>query len=341
MAHLDSFVIPVGVDWADGATVLRVQPNGAGGAPSIVGTPLPTAMVEMYYSGAWADTIQEESGSPEIERAEQCTCRHSLKLPYQTGLAYWTVMGRGTMVTDTAANVWRGLSCNIKRLNEPCKIGTSMDVFCEFSYVMESISFDTPPDGFDVQEMSLDLDIIKHPRYAWALNPYVTDASTYVTVGTTKIYYQEVKEAIIRMIQNYIESPFYPSMNQTNSLIQVNILNALTSGSFQIHWPNPNFVAPANGTAKIDDAVAWDGHSAYPATNCPYFLLTLTPANLALGNSRDPISVALAAAKELISKLWRKEDTPYIAGYKVIWTQKVFSTVYLNCGGYIEDPQFR
>jgi hypothetical protein len=214
-----------------------------------------------------------------------------------------------------------------------------MDVFCEFSYVMESISFDTPPDDFDVQEMSLDLHILKHPRYAWALNPYVTDASTFNIIGATKVYYVEVKEAIIRMIQTYIDSPFFPSMNQVNGLVQTNIINAIENGTFQIHWANPNFQPIANGTSAIPDPVAWDGHSAYPTTNCAYFLLTLTKANLLLSDHRDAITIALAAAKEIISKLWRQEDTPYIAGYKVIWTQKVFSTVYLNCGGYIEDPR--
>jgi hypothetical protein len=335
-----AFVIPVGFNWADGSTVLPVQPNGSAGSPTIIGTPLPTAQVEMYYSGQTSDLIQEESGSPEIERAEQCTCRHELKMPYTTGLQYWSQMGRGTMVTDTGGNIWRILSSNLKRLNEPCKIpGQAVTTWSMFSYVAESISFDSPPDDFDVQEVSLDLNIIKHPRYAWALNPYPTDSSTYTTVGGQKVYYTEIKEAIIRMIQNYIESPFFPTMNQTNSLIQINILNAITNGTFQISVTNPNFVAPNNSATKIPEPVAWDGTSAYPSVNCPYFLLTLTAANLNLAVTSNSITIALAAAKELISKLWRQEDTPYIAGYKVIWVQKVFSTVYLNCGGYIEDPR--
>jgi hypothetical protein len=85
------------------------------------------------------------------------------------------------------------------------------------------------------------------------------------------------------------------------------------------------------------DPVPWDGLNANrPTVNCVFFLI---PATINLANPSDPITIALAAAKELISKLWRREDTPYIAGYKVVWTQKVFSTVYLNPGGYIEDPR--
>ena len=346
-----AFIIPVGINWADGVTTLPVQPNGTtGGTPTIVGTPLPTANVEMYYSGALTDLIQEADGSPEVERAEQCTCRHELKMPYTTGLSYWSVMGRGTMVTDTAGNIWRILSCNIKRLSEPCAIGIApapitYTVWCNFSYVAESISFDSPPDDFDVQEMSLDLNIIKHPRYAWALNPYVTDASTYAQVGDTKIYYTEQKEAIIRMIQNYIDSPFYPSAAMVQGLIQSSILSMLnptvaggTTGAFQVNYPNPKYAQP-NGSSTIPAPVTWDGTNASLAkiSTDVQFLLVSVPCDL--GNVSDPIAIAIAAAKELISKLWRQEDTPYIAGYKIVWTQKVFSTVYLNCGGYIEDPR--
>ena len=335
-----AFVIPVGINWGDGETVLNVQPDGAAGTPTIIGTPLPTANVQMFYSGAITDLIQEADGSPEIERAEQCTCRHELKMPYNTGLSYWAVMGRGVMVTDTAGNVWRMLSCNIKRLNQPCVVtGQPATVFCIFSYVAESISFDSPPDDFDVQEVSLDLNIIKHPRYAWALLPYVTDASTYALVGDTRVYYVDQKEAIVRMIQNYIDSPFYPSQAQVQGLIQSNILSMLnltagqTSGTIQIFYPNKNY----DGNADTVEPVPWDGTTAnLPGANCVYFTMAV-PVNI--GNPYDPVTIAIAAAKELISKLWRQEDTPYIAAYEINWVQKIFATVYLNCGGYIEDPR--
>lgn len=339
-----AFVIPVGINWADGTTVLRVQPNGASGTPTIVGTPLPTGQVEMYYGGLPSDLIQEMDGSPEIERAEQCTCRHELKMPYTTGISYWSVMGRGTMVTDTAGNIWRILSCNIKRLNEPCVIGVAFSqtatVWCNFSYVAESISFDSPPDDFDVQEVSLDLDIIKHPRYAWALSPYASDAATYSVFGDTnqKVYYSDIKNKILANIEFYRNSPQVPLGTFASSYIQdvIKIIlapDAAGNVNLETTFLNQSF-DPTKAPAA---PVYWNGSAATrPAVNCRYFNVNLL---FNLNTTNNPVAIAIAAATELISKLWRNEDTPYIAGYKVIWTQKVFSTVYLNPGGYIEDPR--
>ena len=49
--------------------------------------------------------------------------------------------------------------------------------------------------------------------------------------------------------------------------------------------------------------------------------------------------MAIAATTELISKLWRQEDTPLIPAYDIVWTQRFFQTVYLNPGSYNEDPR--
>ena len=329
-----SFVLPVGLDFADGVTHLPSQPLGSGGAPNIVGTPLPTASLYIFSeaTGAAGMTVQEPPGSPTIERGEQCTCEHKLIMSYQQALNYWGVMGRGTIVNDSAANIWRILSCTVTR--QGATTG-------ELHYVMESISFDSPPDDFQLNEVSLDLNIIKHPRYAWALNPYVSDNSTYTLVGDTPIYYVDIKEAIIRMIQNYIDSPFYPSAAQVQGLIQSNILSMLnlkngqTSGKLQLMYPNQNF----NGSLDTVDPAPWDGVSTNSvlAKNCVYFVVSV-PFNL--GNPNDSITIAVAAAKELISKLWRQEDTPYIAGFEIVWTQYFFAPVYLNPGGYIQDPVY-
>ncbi len=329
------FVIPVGIDFADGVTLLPAQPNGVG-TPLIVGTELPTANISFFsnYSNGTSELspsdIQEPSGSPVIERAEQCTCQHTLKMSYVQAINYWTQMGRGVIVNDSAGNIWRILSCTVRRIE--ATLG-------ELSYVMESISFDTPPDDFQINEVSLDLNIIKHPRYAWALNPYVTDASTYSLIGDTKFYYLEQKEAIIRMLQNYIDSPFFPNQVQTQGLIQTNILSALgfqkdaSTVKLPIHYPNPNY----NPALKTVSPVPWDGVTVnMPTANCVYFSLAVL---VDLTNPNDPIAIAIAAASELLTKLWRQEDTPYIAGWEVIWTQYFFSPVYINPGGYIEDPR--
>lgn len=329
---MSTFVVPIGSDFADGVTALPTQPYGSGGTPHVVGTPLPTADIFLYGNIA-SGALEEPPGSPKLERAEQCTCEHTLILPnYQDAIAYWAQMPRGLIVSDSNANVWRILSCDVTRQEA---------VKGALHYVMESISFDTPPDDFDLSEVSLDLNIIKHPRYAWALSPYVSDSSTFTTVGDTNIFYTDIKESIIRMIQNYTDSPFYPSAAAVQGLIQSNILSMLspaigaspTTMNLQINYPNQNF----NGSVTPANPVPWDGTNAnIPTANCPFFVINV-PVDLT--NVSDPITIAIAAAKELISKLWRGEDTPYIPSYEIIWTQKFFQPVYLNPGAYLEDPR--
>ena len=325
-----SWVLPVGIDSADGVTVLPLQPSWSPVPAHVVGTPLPTGEAYVWTStGVNKPFTEEMDGSPRIERAEQCTCEHRLKMDKQSAINYWVQMPRGTIVTDSAGNIWRVLSCEYTR---------SSDLETELHYVMESLSFDSPPDDFGIHEVSMDLNIIKHPRYWWALCPYESDSE--IQVGDNWFGVTEVKEAIIRMVQNYIESPFYPSANQINSLIQCNIINVLSNGNFQIQTPNPNFKAPKSGSSDIPAPVTWDGFNAHiPSTNCLYFLVTIPSTAFNLSDPNDPIATALAAAKELISKLWRQEDTPYIAGFELTWTQYFFHPVYLNPGGYREDPR--
>lgn len=326
-----SWNLPVGTDFADGVTLLPAQPTSGGGTPVVVGTRLPTASITIWDSfGQGTISPQEPPGSPTIERAEQCTCEHNLEMSWVQCKFYLPMIGRGVVVTDTAGQVWRVLSCKIQR-----KDGTTGSL----SYVMESVSFDSPPDDFDIKAVSLDLNIVKHPRYWWCLSPYITDNSTFTLVGDTKIYYTAIKESIIRMIQNYVDSPFYPSQTQVQGLIQSNILSMVSlpanasTGILQIHYPNVNY----DGSSATAAPVAWDGTNAnLPTVNCVYFAIAVS---VNLNDVNNPITIALAAAQEIISKLWRQEDTPYLIGYEVTWTQYFFQPVFLNPGGYTEDPR--
>ena len=87
----------------------------------------------------------------------------------------------------------------------------------------------------------------------------------------------------------------------------------------------------------------WSGLAADIAAlgnpNCPYYLVPLTYAWNHDDVNTGPIHMALAAAKEIISKLWRQEDTPYIPAYEITWVQRFFQPVYVNPGAYIEDPR--
>ena len=296
----------------------------------IVGTPLPTADFAVYGANASQQFLEEKAGSPRVERAEQCTCEHTLDMDKSTAIRYFDNLPRGTIVSDTQGNIWRVLSCDYTRDN---------DLHVQFHYVMESLSFDSPPDDFEINDVSLDLFIIKHPRYWRWLCPYADDAASLPLGDTAVSSIQQIKEALIRICQNYIESPFYPSQNMTQNYIQANIINSLNDGTFQIPVTNPTFKPGSPNVAPV----AWDGNAAsIPGLgnpNCPYYLVPVTYAWQNDDPDVGPIHMAIAATTELISKLWRQEDTPLIPAYDIVWTQRFFQTVYLNPGSYNEDPR--
>lgn len=319
------FWLPTGFDRADGVTPLPSQPKGSGGGGQVVGSPTPTDAVLISSNSNDGETIttEEMPDSPEIERAEQATFLHRFRTSWDAALGYIVGLGRGTFLQDSFGNVWRILNSHIQHLK-----GTAAEV----SIAAESISFDSPPDEFQCVPVELGIDIIKHPRYSWALSPIASDNTTSVTVGDTAIFYTDIKQSIVRAIQSYRDSPFYPNADNVNGLIQNNVLSQIRNGKLNVYYPNTAFAAGADTV----DPVPWDGLTAHkPTVNCVYFIVTV-PVDLA--NPDDPITIAIAAAKEIISKLWRQEDTPYMTGYEITWSQYFFAPYFLNPGAYIENP---
>ncbi len=321
-------IFPTGFDWGDGKTALPNQPLGSGGF-GFFGTPTPDdALIVTLPPGATTQPAQENADSPEIERAEQATVVHVFKMGWTQGTALITGLGRGTFLQDSFGNITRVLSSKIRKMR-----GNQ----CEITVVAESISFDTPPDDYQVDPIDLGLDLIKHPRYSWALAPVPADQNppNTITVGDTVVNYVSIKSAIIRLIQAYRDSPFFPSADQVNGLIQNNIMSQLSDGNLSLQVPNPSF-DPNPSDGKIDSPPNWDGTNANkPPGNYPYAIISV-PVDLT--NPSDPLAIAMAAAKEIISKLWRQEDTPYLTGWQIRWTQYFFAPTYLNPGGYIENP---
>ena len=325
-------VIPTGFDRGDGVTPLPQQPQGSPGSPQPFGTPDPAGAVTVRWqtpSASLEQPAQEDGESPEIERAEQATIMHRTKHAWQDAVNLITGLGRGTFLQDSFGNITRILSS---------RIASKRGGQANLEVVAESISFDSPPDEFRIEPADLGLDIIKHPRYSWAIAPNPTDSSRSTTVGDTVINYIQIKTSIIRLIQAYRDSPFFPSPDQVNGLIQNNIMSQISAGGdgkayLNVQVPNPNF----DGTKAIDAPVAWSGlNSDLPVAGNPQYLIVLVPVDLS--NPDDPISIALAAAKEIISKLWRQEDTPYLTIFRLIWTRYFFAPQFINPGGYIEDP---
>lgn len=315
---------PTGFDRGDGVSNLPTQPQLSDGTPAPFGTPTPVdALKQANPGGSASQPPQEDKESPEIERAEQATIMHKLKMAWQDGVNLVTGIGRGTFLEDSSGNVTRVLSSRL--VSKPYNQS-------EVTIVAESISFDSPPDEFQISPIDLGLDIIKNPRYSWALAPVSSDNSNTTTVGDTVVNFTAIKSSLIRIIQAYRDSPFFPSGDQVNGLIQNNIVNQLQNGTIDVQIP----IAGYDPGVALDVPPRWDGViDDLPPGNYAYAIVSV-PVNLA--DPTDPLAIAIAAATEIITKLWRQEDTPYLTGYQVTLSQYFFAPQFLNPGGFIQSP---
>lgn len=288
------FWLPFGFNRADGATQLPSQPSGSGGTPQPVGTPIPSNDLSTYSNDGSNITIEEEPDSPEIERAEQATAQHRMKMAWTAAVNLIAVIGRGTFVTDSFGNIWRILSSKIQSMRGSAAM---------LSTTAESISFDSPPDDFQMTPSELGIDIIKYPRYFFNLYPLGTDFTDVVGVALNTATRAQVKNAIIRAIQTYRDSPYFPPQGQTslNGTVQNQVINSFI-----------NSLIPT-----ITDSSNESSINVTADAGC---------------------QLAIAAASEIINKLWFQLDTPYLAGFEVTWTQYFFAPVFENPGGYVESP---
>jgi hypothetical protein len=83
------------------------------------------------------------------------------------------------------------------------------------------------------------------------------------------------------------------------------------------------------------------GPSFYPAmatkngdVNDPYVHVAF---NISKAN-KPTIELALSAAQEVIQKLWKIEDSPYMVGFEINWSVYYYRPPYINPGGYVENP---
>jgi len=323
---------PVGLDKADGVKMLPAQPKGAGGSGTY-GTANGPGQVINQFPGSSDPTKtqpeQEDATSPEIERAEQCTITHKLKMTWDDGVDYIKAIGRGLFLQDSYGLIYRVLSAKLNSLR---------DGQAEVIITQESISFDSPPDEWQVIPVESGIDILKNPRYNFALSPAAGDDGTYAIVGETKVCFYSMKSCIMRMVQTYRDAPFFPSADNINGIIQNNVLQSMTKGAdgttllpLAVPIDSPTF-----DPTLPNEPPQWDGIPAnLPDGNYTYAIIQV-PVNL--DDPTDPIATAIAAAKEIISKLWRQEDTPYSVYYQVVLSQYFFAPTLLNPGGIIQSP---
>lgn len=233
-------------------------------------------------------STQEHPDSPEIERAEQATLTHRFNMSWDEAVTRIQSLGRGTILQDSYGNVTKVLSSRLQR--NPGKYAT-------LSVVSEGVSFDSPPDQFRVDPVELGVNILKHPRYFYALqgnNP------------TERLKNQ----AVIRELQNYFENV----TSQYRDYLSHRMLFSLSDSSND-----------RTGSVLSNGAVV--GAASY------------TPSGQDVTVSPIPgTNMAKRAALEIIEKYWRGEETPYVVGWQITWSQFYWRPQYLNPGGYVEDP---
>jgi hypothetical protein len=273
---------------------------------------------------------QEADDSPTIERAEQCTVRHVYKGSYNNCLALLAIYGRGVLITDDFGNYYRVQSSGVQYQKPGRGILTITSL---------SISFDVPPDEVSWNSVKLGLDILKHPRYFYALMPQNQIPGMTVTETPSQT---NAKQTIIRAIQAYRENPYIPTTANINGMVGLlhdNTMANLASGQFPILKPNPNYRAkyPATDTLPIQNPPSYpavptnDAPSPNPVSYWDFVSASSDPGGL--------VALALAAAKEIIGKLWRMEDSPPVSGIELTWSEYSFTPPLINLGGYVEDPK--
>lgn len=302
----DPYMLPMGVDVAgDGNTVWGTE-SGAG-----------SVLLHHDDGDLW---LEEEPGSPEIEFGEHGTVTKNFITTYTTAIGFQNVLRRGTMVTDSTGNKVKILSCRVARLAAKARL----------TVVGELVEMIVPPDEIEFVPVALNADIIKHPRYFVWLNPNSADfTANSVTIGDTVVWFGNIKQQIIRAIQTYREAPYFPSGNAFTGAIQNNVFQQLQSGNIQVNVPNTAF----NPSQKEEFFTGlWDGVNLNrPAGNFRYLTVNVP-------STAPALQMAVAAAMEIISKIWNGISEPYIVGYKIKWTTYSFKEQPLNPGGYLEWP---
>lgn len=323
--------LPHGLDRADGL-------NGR------LGTPTPVAAVKYQGpNGTIVAPIEELSSSPKMERSEQCTVSKSFTGPYDELLNRWVVYPRGTLVVDSGNNFFRILNANISHTQGKGEIG-------QLDLVQEALSFDSPPDQFCCNTVNLGLDIMKNPRYFYSLMPTAqipTPWPAYIVADNP--VQSAVKSTIIRAIQAYKENPLVPPqniLNNTSGFFHDLIMAGLVIGKQIYSVPNPNFRPEFTATAVSKIDTLFSGLPYPPVAvasgepNPPIYYAAFDLAQPAL-NGGDPhgkVALALAAAQELLTKIWRMEDAPPVYGIEMTLVSYYWRPPYLNLGSYIEDP---
>lgn len=269
----------------------------------MLGVASPLDAINWQSSGGTEEVdipLCEDPNSPQIERAEQATITHTFGLSYQEAMDWLAVLHRGTIHAETGPDGWVRYYMVLS-----ASVQRKPGRMASLTVVTESKSFDSPPDEFSCVPVELGVDIVKHPRYFYAFVGNASMPGTLASgdsVGGLGSKTEILNQMVIRLYQDYKDNS---SANYRDAIIQM--LNYSLGDE------------TGSGTSQPP---AWNKSTeAYP-----------TDAFVA------GTDMAKRAMMEIVQKYWRGEETPYLVGYEVTWSQYFFRPPFLNPGGYIEDP---
>lgn len=180
--------------------------------------------------------IEEDADSPQIERAEQATFTHRWHLEWNEAVRRLSGLGRGTVRQGTYLGLpllFRVLSSSVQRE----KGGRAT-----LSVVEESMSFDSPPDRFAIAPVELGLNIMKHPRYFYAL--LGDDGYGSAT--------EQLNQMVIRILQDYFDNPDANIRTAYHKMIQSSMNNLGSVGDI---YPKPAWDPKDGWKYKAEDKI--------------------------------------------------------------------------------------
>lgn len=196
--------------------------NGQPGTPSTtdsfkVNTSLGNALGGYYF--------EEESDSPEIERAEQGTIVHKFRCDPLTAQTIIASIGRGYTLEDTNGNTSRVVNA---------RMVYSKGLVCGIHITAESLNWDWPIDEFSLEVTELNPAIEKHPRYNQLT--YQDRINVHGAVQAEGIEYAGMYDSIIESIQGNPGAPI-----TANNVLRYKQAREL---AFKLHKAEDSFYLP-------------------------------------------------------------------------------------------------
>jgi hypothetical protein len=148
--------------------------------------------------------IQEVADSPDIERAEQYTIQHVFTTDWVSAIEYMRFLYRGAIYQDNFGDSYKIISAN-------CKHGRGEET--KITVTSVAMFSDVPPDEISIVPTELGVNIIKYPRYLYALLQQPGDSPAD----------SQAKQSIVRLIQQYIEAPTEPVKNGYATALAIDI----------------------------------------------------------------------------------------------------------------------